>query len=291
MKKVLKIVAIVFASLLGLILVLTLTVQWALSEKALTRIVNRYAVRFVDADVHFGNIYLSLWKDFPHWSVQLDDVVLTYPADRFIREDSLALSLSRMAGSGKQGYYRPPRRRGANGPGPFAASSATPTPAPSPSPTPVIPVLDSNARDTLASIASLKVVLKASDFWEQRTLHIPFIELAKPHIYAKDYGERVNWDIFKSDTTQVADTSESSLSLPVIHINRICLKDNPRVFYCSLQDTLFASMRAKEITLRSNIRTDSLRHLRGKLTIDSLFVAGRLKKDTVFFGSNNLILN
>ncbi len=282
MKKVLKIVAIVFASLLGLMLVLTLTVQWALSEKALTRIVNRYAVRFVDADVHFGNIYLSLWKDFPHWSVQLDDVVLTYPADRFAREDSVALSLSRMAGSGKQGYYRPPRRRGANASAPSTVSSAAQPP--------VIPVLDSTARDTLASIASLKVVLKASDFWEQRTLHIPFIELAKPHIYAKDYGEKVNWDIFKSDTTQVADTSESSLSLPVIHINRICLKDNPRVFYCSLQDTLFASMRAKEIILRSNIRTDSLRQLRGKLTIDSLFVAGRLKKDTVFFGLHRFFL-
>ena len=111
MKKVLKIVAIISASLLALMLVLSLTLQWMLSEKALTRILNRYAVRFVDADVHFGNIYLSLWKDFPHWSVQLDDVVLTYPADRFAREDSVALSLIRMAGSGKQGYYRAPRRR------------------------------------------------------------------------------------------------------------------------------------------------------------------------------------
>ena len=49
-------------------------------------------------------------------------------------------------------------------------------------------------------------------------------------------------------------------------------------------------MRAKEIILRSNIRTDSLRQLRGKLTIDSLFVAGRLKKDTVFFGLHRFSL-
>ncbi|MBP5538574.1 MAG: hypothetical protein J6X69_01880 [Bacteroidales bacterium] len=280
MKKVLKIVAAVFGSVLAFLLVLTLVVQWALSEKALTRIVNRYAVEFVDADVHFGSIYLSLWKDFPHWSVQLEDVVLTYPSDRFAREDSIAYTLSRMAYSGKQGYYRQPRRRGANVPGA----------APSVSRTPVVPVLDSNARDTLASIASLKVVLKASDFWEHGTLHVPFIELSKPHIYAKDYGGKVNWDIFKSDTTSVADTSESGLSLPVIHINRIRLKDNPRVFYCSVQDTLFASMRAKEILLRSNIRTDSLHQLRGKLTIDSLFVAGRMKKDTVFFGLHNFSL-
>lgn len=281
MKKILKVFAIVIGSLLALLLILTLVVQWALSEKALTRLVNRYAVEFVDADVRFGSIQLSLWKDFPHWSVQLEDVVLTYPSDRFAREDSAAFALSKMAYSGKQGYYRQPRRRGANAPG--AAPSAPLAPA--------VPVLDSNARDTLASIASLKVVLKASDFWEQGTLHVPFIELSKPHIYAKDYGEKVNWDIFKSDTTSVADTSEGGLSLPVIHINRISLKDNPRVFYCSVQDTLFASVRAKEILLRSNIRTDSLRQLRGKLTVDSLFVAGRLKKDTVFFGLHSFALS
>lgn len=280
MKKLLKIIAVLIGSVLALLLVLTLVVQWVLSEKTLTRLVNRYAVEFVDADVHFGSIRLSLWRDFPHASVQLEDGVLTYPSDRFAREDSLALSLSRMAGFGKQGYYRPPRRRGATAPGA----------APSAARIPVVPVLDSNARDTLASIASLKVVLKASDFWEKGTLHIPFIELSKPHIYAKDYGEKVNWDIFKSDTTSVADTSEGGLSLPVIHINRVRLKDSPRVFYCSVPDTLFASMRAKEILLRSNIRTDSLRQLRGRLTIDSLFVAGRLKKDTVFFGLHSFAL-
>lgn len=280
MKKFLKIFGIVIGSVLTLLLVFSLVLQWALSEKALTRIVNRYAVEFVDADVHFGRIQLSLLKDFPHWSVELEDVVLTYPSDRYAQEDSVASTLSRMAYSGKQGFYRQPPRRRANGP-------AT---APPPALTPAAPVLDSTARDTLASIASLKVVLKASDFWEHGTLHVPFIELSKPHIYAKDYGEKKNWDIFKSDTTSVADTSEGGLSLPVIHINRIRLKDNPRVFYCSVPDTLFASMRAKEILLRSNIRTDSLHQLRGKLTIDSLFVAGRMKKDTVFFGLHNFAL-
>lgn len=282
MKKILKIFAIVIGAVLALMLVLTLAARLILSEKTLTRLVNRYAVEFVDADVNFGSIKLSLWKDFPRWSVLLEDVRVTYPADRFAREDSVAIALSKMAYAGKQGHYRQPRRR--------AARSAAPAPAAPASLPASAPVPSAGARDTLASFSSLKVVLKASDFWEKGTLHIPFIELAKPHIYAKDYGGKVNWDIFKSDTTAVEDTSGSALRLPVIHINRISLKDNPRVFYCSVQDTLFASMRAKEITLRSNIRTDSLRNLRGRLLIDSLFVAGRMKKDTVFFGLHRFAL-
>lgn len=278
MKKFLKILGIVIGSILVLLLILALLLQWVLSEKRLTSIVNKYAVEYVDADVHFGNIKLSLWDDFPHVSVHVEDVVLTYPASRFAKEDSVALSLSKMAYSGKQGFYRKPPRRRPNGPAMTPPASVAPA----------IPVLDSAAQDTLVSIATLKVVCKASDFWEKGTIHVPFVELSKPHIYAKDYGEKVNWDVFK---TEKDETDTSSLALPVIHVNRISLKDEPRVFYCSVSDTLFASMRAKEILLRSNIRTDSLRNLRGKLTIDSLFVAGRLKKDTVFFGLHNFSLD
>ena len=277
MKKLAKTILIALGSLAGIFFLLVVTVQLVLSEKTLTGLVNRYAVEFVDADVSFGRVKLSLVRDFPRWSLLLEDVSVTYPSDRFAAEDSVAIALSRMARSGKYGHYRPSgRRRGA--------------------PQPVVTVpqpADSlqTSRDTLASIALLKVVLKASDFWEKGTIHVPLVELRKPHIYAKDYGTRTNWDIFKSDTSAVEDTARGSLNLPAIHVNRIQLLDEPRVFYCSVPDTLFASVRAREMVLRSSIRTDDLHNLRGRFTIDSLFVAGRLKKDTVFFGLHSLELS
>lgn len=247
MSKWIKIPLITFASILVLGFLLVCAVQVILSEKTLTKLVNRYATEFVDANVSFGRVKLSLVERFPHISLKLEDVSVTYPHDRFAAQDSLAQAMSRMAGAGRQ-----------------------------------------EEQDTLASIRSLIVALKASDFWEHGTLHVPFVELRSPHIYAKNYGDKANWEIFKSDTTAVEDTSSSEL--PVIHINRIQLLDSPRVVYTSAPDSLFAAVRARKIVLRSNVRTDSLQDLRGKLSIDTLFVAGRLKKDTVFFGLQTLEL-
>ena len=248
MSKWIKIPLIAVASVLVFFFLLVATVQLLLSEKTLTKLVNRYAVEFVDANVSFGRVKLSLVEHFPRISLHLEEVSVTYPHDRFAADDSLAVAMSRMAGAGRQ-----------------------------------------EEQDTLASIRSLIVALKASDFWEKGTIHVPFVELRSPHIYAKNYGERANWEIFKSDTTAVEDTS-SSTELPVIHINRIQLLDSPRVVYTSAPDSLFAALRARKIVLRSNVRTDSLENLRGKLSIDTLFVAGRLKKDTVFFGLQTLEL-
>ena len=159
--------------------------------------------------------------------------------------------------------------------------------------------------DTLASFRQLKVVMKVSDLWEKGSIHIPFVELRSPRIFARKYADGANWNILKEDslTVQVSDSTllaadsnlveedTSSFSLPVIHINHIRLTGNPYVRFSSEPDSLFAVIRAKQMVVRSNIRTDSLAQLRGRFTIDSLFVAGRYKKDTVFFGLENLELS
>ena len=67
----------------GIVAVLMVTVQVALSPALLTRIVNGIADDYIDGDLDFGKVSVSVVKSFPNLNVTLDSVVLTYPAERF----------------------------------------------------------------------------------------------------------------------------------------------------------------------------------------------------------------
>lgn len=69
--------------IVGVWAVLLAAVQLALSPSVLTRLANRYAAEYVDADVSFGEVRLSVLRSFPYLNIGFSDFTLTYPSDRF----------------------------------------------------------------------------------------------------------------------------------------------------------------------------------------------------------------
>lgn len=97
MKKVLKILA----WLAGSIAVLLVAVEIVLSPAVATKLVNKYASRFIDADLSFGKVHISVFRRFPNLSVRLDDAVLTYPKERFAYQERMCSAWQMAKGRGE----------------------------------------------------------------------------------------------------------------------------------------------------------------------------------------------
>ena len=79
----------VLLCLVGVWAMLLVAVQVALSPRVLTRLADRLAAEYVDADVDFGEVRLSVFRSFPYLNVGFRDFSLTYPSGRFeSQEDS-----------------------------------------------------------------------------------------------------------------------------------------------------------------------------------------------------------
>ncbi len=83
-----KIVRNVLLGLVGGLALLLAAVQIALSDKVLTRIVNRIAAEFVDGTVRFDRVHASVLKSFPFLNVTADGLEVTYPHEMFAAYDS-----------------------------------------------------------------------------------------------------------------------------------------------------------------------------------------------------------
>ena len=88
-KKKMKTVWKVLLCLVGVWALLLVAAQVALSPRVLTRLADRLAAEYVDADVDFGEVRLSVFRSFPYLNVGFRDFSLTYPSGRFeSQEDS-----------------------------------------------------------------------------------------------------------------------------------------------------------------------------------------------------------
>ena len=81
----------IVAGVLAAVIIIVAALQIVLSGKVLTPIVMKYVPAMVDGQVHLGEISGSLLSSFPHLRVNVDDLVLTYPHDKFSRYDSLGV--------------------------------------------------------------------------------------------------------------------------------------------------------------------------------------------------------
>ena len=57
----------------GVWAVILIAVQVALSPSVLTRLANRFANEYVDADVSFGEVRLSVFRSFPYLNIGFTD--------------------------------------------------------------------------------------------------------------------------------------------------------------------------------------------------------------------------
>ena len=93
MKKALRISGIVLASLLGLILLILIALPFVLNSKVVTKLVDKYAAEYIDGDLEYSRLHVSLYKHFPRVGITLEDVAVTYPHERFAQYDTLASPL------------------------------------------------------------------------------------------------------------------------------------------------------------------------------------------------------
>ena len=80
MKKALKIIGITLASLVGLVLIaVIIAVSMVTSSGKLTKMVNKYAPKFVNCEMALGKADLTLFKTFPEVGVEIENVALINP--------------------------------------------------------------------------------------------------------------------------------------------------------------------------------------------------------------------
>lgn len=231
---------IVTGVLAGLFAVLMVVVHIVLSPKVATNLVNKYAPEFIDGDLTFGEVKVSMFRHFPNLTLTLKDADLTYPHDRFAAYEN--------------GNYMMRQGR-------------------------------AEEADTLAHFCSFSASVNVIPLISGR-ISIPFVELDHPRVFAKYYNsDKYNWDIFKLGSEEKDTTSTG---LPKIKIGKVSLVDDPHIVFSAPSDTLFASLDVQDIVFNGRVSLDELDKSRGKFTIDSLRVAGRLKADTLLFGMDLL---
>lgn len=91
--KVLIWIAAIWAAILVII-------QIALSPAVLTRLVNNFASDYINGNVSFGKVSLSVFKNFPNINITLDTVSVTYPSDRFVSLEK-NIGMRHVAGRGE----------------------------------------------------------------------------------------------------------------------------------------------------------------------------------------------
>lgn len=226
----------------GIWAALLVILQLTLSEKVLTKLVDKYAAEYVDGDISFGSASVSMFKRFPRVFLTLEDFAITYPADRFDTQEK----------AGVQGHLM------------FHGCGET--------------------ADTLASFdrfsASINVVSLIGG-----TIRIPHLRLVQPRIFAHSYADgSMNWDMFRfGSEEEEEDTTSASAGIPDLSIGRISFSRHPHIVYTDSRDSIFAMIDVARIGFNGQIRTKAKKTDRNRigLSIDSMFVAGRLKRDTM----------
>lgn len=136
--------------------------------------------------------------------------------------------------------------------------------------------------DTLASFKRFSASINVLSLMGGK-IRIPHLRLVQPRIFAHTYANGdVNWDIFRIETEEdVEDTS--SFVLPDISLGRISFSRHPHIVYTDSRDTVFAMMDITRLSFVQEIRSGSPISARNKigLTLDTMFVAGRIKTDTL----------
>ncbi len=72
-RRLIKVLLIVLASVVGLFILLGVAIWLILTPPRLTPLVNRVATEYLDATVHFDTVRLSLFKNFPHVTLELQN--------------------------------------------------------------------------------------------------------------------------------------------------------------------------------------------------------------------------
>ena len=142
--------------------------------------------------------------------------------------------------------------------------------------------------DTLATFSRFSAGIRITPLIFGQ-LNLPEIILEGPVIYAHTYHNgKANWDMFITGKEKEADDGTSMKGLPEISLGNIRIMDNSQIVYTDSRDTVFALIELKQAEFDGRLSTGKGTRNRIGLSIDSLFVAGRMASDTVAVGLDRL---
>lgn len=143
-----------------------------------------------------------------------------------------------------------------------------------------------DAADTLASFKEFSASLRLIPLIKGE-IHIPHVNLVKPRIFAHSYDkDNANWNIFKTSGEEETDTTSSAM--PVISLGHISFSEHPHIVYTDSKDTVFAMIDLAKLTFDGDLNTGKMAKARIGMEMDSMFIAGRLGRDTVALGLDRL---
>ena len=136
--------------------------------------------------------------------------------------------------------------------------------------------------DTLASFSRFTTSVRVTPLLFGNLI-IPQVSLEGPKVYAHAYSSgRMNWDMFRFESEEDADSS--SFALPKLSIGKIEITDNSNIVYTDSRDTIFAMIELKRAGFDGKLTTRRNSRNRLGLSVDSMFVAGRIAEDTLALG-------
>ena len=139
--------------------------------------------------------------------------------------------------------------------------------------------------DTLASFRTLEASLNLVNVLKKTSYDIRRAELDHPRIFAHYYDSTAaNWEILRLGGGDDSTASET----PPIRLHKVHLTGRPFIVYTNQQDTLLAMLRMKHLRADGKVDTYHLPDARGRIVTDSLFVNGRLPKDTIALALDHL---
>lgn len=146
----------------------------------------------------------------------------------------------------------------------------------------------SDIADTLASFKEFSASVRVLPLLKG-DIHIPHVSLVKPRIFAHSYDENnANWNIFKTSGQEEEEADTTSSAMPGISLGHISLSEHPHIVYTDSKDTVFAMIDLAKFTFNGKLHTGKMNKAKIGLHMDSLFVAGRLGRDTVAMGLDRL---
>ena len=231
---------------IGIWAVLLVALQFTLSEKVLTKIVNKYAAEYIEGEVAFGKASVSMFKRFPRVFITLEDFRITYPSDRFDAAEQ----------TGAQGHLM---RAGC---GEIADTLAS--------------------FDRFSASIDVMSAMKGT----LRIPHLRLVQpRIFAHFYSDGHTNLDILKISSEETEEETVEDTTSLPLPKhLSVGRISFSRHPHIVYTNSQDTVFAMIDVARIGLTGEISTNQKplrnrpvrftpRSMTKGLTIDSLIVA------------------
>ncbi len=230
----------------GIWILFLVVMQVVLNSSFLMKTADKYIPQYIDAKVHIGNISASVLKSFPNLNLEISDLVVTYPHNRFEQFDSTgAKGILRLAGRSE------------------AADTLV------------------AIRKTSLSVNYLSALLGKIHIREA-SMDKPHVYA---HSFGNGIANwdivKTSEEAVEDSPEDSPEDTISTQPLPPITINKVSLTGRPKIVYTDCADTIYAAILLKQMHFHGRLTTASASSNRLGLEVDSLLISGRLPADTI----------